>query len=207
MKRRPWDMASALLAGVVCLAVGAAPGWAKPTSHEEAAAAGNPAATAPSFRDDAHGATFRDEPVTESAIRAQDLACLAVRQGPSRCYETALDLEAGERRRTAVTARKARRTARASRCGIYEILHIWVSADYTGSGASLADRRRWANIGNGMNNRGSSFVMGDHSGHLAEEYDGVGYWYPRNTGVCAYENNLNTNGSGWNNRISSRYRN
>ena len=33
------------------------------------------------------------------------------------------------------------------------------------------------------------FVMGDHSGHLAEHYDGLGYW------------------SGWNNRISSRYRN
>jgi hypothetical protein len=29
----------------------------------------------------------------------------------------------------------------------------------------------------------------------------------RDTGVCASENDLNTNGSGWNNRISSRYRN
>ena len=82
-----------------------------------------------------------------------------------------------------------------------------MSADYTGSVASLADRERWANIGNGMNNRGSSFVMGDHSGHLAEGYDGFGHWYPGDTGVCAFENNLNTNGSGWNNRISSRYRN
>jgi hypothetical protein len=49
--------------------------------------------------------------------------------------------------------------------------------------------------------------MGDYSGHLAEYYDGTGYWYPRSTAACAVENNLNLNGSGWNNRISSRYRN
>jgi hypothetical protein len=181
--------------------------WAKPNSHREALAAGHPAATAPSFTDDAYGAVLRGQPVSEDAILARDLACLAVSDGPSRCYETAIALEAAEASTSAAAGRKRHRRAKASACGIYEILHIWVSADYTGSVASLEDRHRWANIGNGMNDRGSSFVMGDHSGHLAEHYGGLGYWYPGNTGVCAYENNLNTNGSGWNNRISSRYRN
>jgi len=188
-------------------ALGASSAWAKPTSHQEALAMGDPAATAPSFTDDAHGALFRGKKVSESTILANDLACLAVREGPSRCYASASSMEAAELSRSADSSRSRRRVARASACGIYEILHIWVSADYTGSVASLADRHRWANIGNGMNDRGSSFVMGDHSGHLAEHYGGLGYWYPGNTGVCAYENNLNTNGSGWNNRISSRYRN
>ena len=166
----------------------ASPAAAKLTSHKEALAAGDPAATAPSFDDDAHGTVFRGEPVGKDAILAHDLACLAVRTGPSRCYESAKELEAAERPYIAAASRRLRPKAHAA-CAIYDILHIWVSADYTGSVASLADRLRWANIGNGMNDRGSSFVMGDHSGHLAEHYDGLGYW------------------SGWNNRISSRYRN
>ena len=179
---------------------------AKPTSHADALAAGDPAATAPSFKDDAYGALFRGRPVDDAEVASKDLACLAVSDGPSRCYVSAKTLEAAEVPQ-ATAAKRPRPRARASACGIWEILHIWVSADYTGEVASLADRHRWANIGNGMNDRGSSFVMGDHSGHLAEHYGGQGYWYPGNTGVCAYENNLNTNGSGWNNRISSRYRN
>jgi len=185
------------------LAVGAS---AQPTSHAEAVAVGDPAATAPSFNDDAYGAVFRGRPVNDAEVASKDLACLAVSDGPSRCYVSAKALEAAEVPR-ATAAKRPRPRARASECGIWEILHIWVSADFTGEVASLADRHRWANIGNGMNDRGSSFVMGDHSGHLAEHYDGLGYWYPRDTGVCAYERNLNTNGSGWNNRISSRYRN
>lgn len=108
--------------------------------------------------------------------------------GPQSVLRVREGLEAAERPYIAAASRRLRPKAHAA-CAIYDILHIWVSADYTGSVASLADRLRWANIGNGMNDRGSSFVMGDHSGHLAEHYDGLGYW------------------SGWNNRISSRYRN
>ena len=165
----------------------ASPAAAKLTSHKEALAAGDPAATAPSFDDDAHGTVFRGEPVGKDAILAHDLACLAVRTGPSRCYESAKELEAAERPYIAAASRRLRPKAHAA-CAIYDILHIWV-------------------CGNGMNDRGSAFVMGDHSGHLAEHYDGLGYWYPGDTGVCGHEDNLNTNGSGWNNRISSRYRN
>jgi len=202
---RPLALTSAIVA--LCVAFGTGGAWAQPTSHEEAVAVGDPAASAPSFKDDAHGAVFQGKPVSEATILSRDLACLAVRGGPSRCYLSAAALEAAELPGLAVAGRRRHQTARASACGTYEILHIWVSADYTGSVANLADRQRWANIGNGMNDRGSSFVMGDHSGHLAEHYDGLGYWYPGNTGICAYENNLNTNGLRWNNRISSRYRN
>jgi hypothetical protein len=77
----------------------------------------------------------------------------------------------------------------------------------SGASGALVDRQRWANLGASINDEGSSFAMGDHSGHLAEGTGGSGYWYPGSTGICDFESNLNTNGSGWNNRISSRYRN
>ena len=140
-------------------------------------------------------------------VLSKGLACLAVRGAPSRCYESAQALEEAEVPHATAAWQRRQARPRAAACGVYEILHIWVSADYQNAVASLADRHRWANIGNGMNDRGSSFVMGDQSGHLAEHYDGIGYWYPGPTGVCDHERNLNTNGSGWNNRISSRYRN
>lgn len=195
------------IAVAACAGVAPVGASAKPTSRADALAAGDPAATAPSFKDDAKGAVFAGKPVSDAEVLAKDLACLAVQSGPSRCYSSAKALEAAEVPQATAARKGTRPRARAAACGIYEILHIWVSADYQNSVASLADRHRWANIGNGMNDRGSSFVMGDHSGHLAEHYGGVGYWYPGPTGVCDYENNLNTNGSGWNNRISSRYRN
>ena len=128
-------------------AVGA---FANPTSHAEALAAGDPAATAPSFKDDAHGAVFRGRSVDGAEVLAKNLACLAVRTGPSRCYVSAAALEAAElAQATAAIRHKRRPKARAAACGIYEILHIWVSADFMGSVASLEDRQRWANIGNG----------------------------------------------------------
>lgn len=193
---------------LLCVTAFAAGGAAaKPTSYAEALAQGNPAATAPSFDDDADGYVYQGKSVNDKTIVDKELACLAVDDGPSRCYDDARALEAAELGKRTTASKRARPKARASACGIYEILHIWSGADYTGAVASLSDRGRWANIGNSVNNEGSSFHMGDHSGHLAENYDGGGWWYPGNTGVCAYENNLNLNGSGWNNRISSRYRN
>lgn len=198
---------SAVAVALGVLALAASGAAAKPTSHAEALAQGDPAATAPSFDENADGAVYRGKPVSGKTVLDYKLACLAIDVGPSRCYDNARELEEAEVRQSATASRRSRRRARSSACGIYEILHIWTSADWTGSVASLQDRHRWANIGNGMNNEGSSFVMGDHSGHLAEGPDGLGHWYPGDTGVCAYENNLNTNGSGWNNRISSRYRN
>jgi hypothetical protein len=130
---------------VLCLTASSS---AEPRSHAEALRAGDPAATAPSFLDDAGGAVYDGEPVTEAEISSQALACLAVQHGPSRCYSTARALERGEReRRQAAASRKRRRPVAHASCAIYDILHIWVSADYTGSVASLADRQRWANIG------------------------------------------------------------
>ena len=206
---RPTSAALPALTTVLCVAAFTGTAAATPNSHAEALRQGDPAATAPSFLDDGHGAVFEGAPVSEAVINSKALACLAVAEGPSRCYPSARALERAELHSSASVSRvrPRRRPIAHAACAIWDILHIWVSADYTGSVASLEDRQRWANIGNGMNDRGSSFVMGDHSGHLAEHSDGLGYWYPGDTGVCAYENNLTTNGSGWNNRISSRYRN
>jgi hypothetical protein len=169
---------------LVCLVAGAGV-EAKPTSHVEALEQNHPAATAPSFSESADGAVYRGRPVSGQTILDEGLSCLAVDVGPNRCYDSPSELQA-----------KELGTPRAE-----------VSADYRGSSAAFADRHRWANLRDEINNRGSSFTMGDHSGHLADGYNGLNWWYPGNTGVCATENNLNTNGSGWNNRISSRYRN
>ena len=77
---QPLTLSSAVVA--LCVACGNGEAWAQPTSHEEAVAVGDPAASAPSFKDDAHGAVFRGKPVSEAAILSRDLACLAVRGGP-----------------------------------------------------------------------------------------------------------------------------
>jgi hypothetical protein len=196
----------AFLLGVLC--AGASGAWAdKPTSHAEALAQGIPAATAPSFSEDVDGARYRGKPVSGETILDEELSCLAVDVGPDRCYDSPEALQAAELRPTAKAGRRKHPTARASACGIYEILFIWTRADFTGASAAFAERGRWANLRAEVDNQGSSFHMGDHSGHLAESQNGVGHWYPGNTGVCAYALNLNTNGLGWNNRITSRYRN
>ena len=178
------------------LAAGASAAAPAPRSHSEALQRGDAAATAPSFSEDADGAVYRGQPVDGQTIIDRGLSCLAIDKGPSRCYDSPEALQAKELGPQATAS-----------CGVYEILIIWVSADYAGANAAFAERGRWANLRAEINNHGSSFVMGDHSGHLADGQDGLGFWYPGNTGVCAHENNLNTNGSGWNNRISSRYRN
>jgi hypothetical protein len=199
-------MTTVLLLGLLAIGASAAAAG-KPTSRAEALAQGNPAATAPSFDEDADGAVFRGKAVDGKTILDKQLSCLAVDVGPDRCYKDALTLQEAELDKGAHASRHRRPRARASACGIYEILIIWTGADYQGASAAFAERGRWANLRAEVDNEGSSFVMGDHSGHLAEYQNGNGYWYPGNTGVCAYENNLNLNGSGWNNRISSRYRN
>ncbi len=77
----------------------------------------------------------------------------------------------------------------------------------TGASGALQDRQRWANLGASIDNEEARSRWGDHSGHLAENQAGFGSWYPGPTGIADFETNLNRNSSGWNSRISSRYRN
>lgn len=203
--------AVAACASVVVLALIAGGAVAKPTSHAEALAQGDPAATAPSFSEDVGGAVYKGKQVSGKTILENKLACLAVDLGPDRCYSSVEAMEAAEVEPPLAGASKARGKrgprANAAVCGTVSLLVIWTGADWTGAAAGLEDRFRWANLRAEVDNEGSSFHMGDYSGHLAENQNGGGYWYPGSTIACAVEDNLNRNGSGWNNRISSRYRN
>lgn len=200
---------AALAAAFLLLLAASAGAAAKPSSHAEALAEGNPAATAPSFSEGVDGSVYKGRPVTGQSILSEGLMCLAVDRGPDRCYDSAKALQAAEvPPALAATSRKRGPRARAAvDCGIYSLLFIYNGADWTGAGAALEERFRWANLRAEVNNEGSSFLMGEYSGHLADGQDGGSYWYPGDTSACAIEDNLNRNGSGWNNRISSRYRN
>jgi hypothetical protein len=190
------------------LLVGAAGAAAQASSHAEALAEGDPAATAPSFSEGVDGSVYKGRSVTRRFIVSNALMCLGVERGPDRCYDSAYDLQMAEAPPRAAASRARGPTARAAvDCGIYSLLFIYNGADWTGAGAALEDRFRWANLRAEVNNEGSSFLMGEYSGHLADGQDGGSYWYPGDTSACAIEDNLNRNGSGWNNRISSRYRN
>lgn len=195
----------AVLLCALAMSVGGAA--AQPTSRSEALEQGDPAATAPSFSEAADGYVYNGKRVSAAMITDKRLSCLAVDRGPSRCYDDAAALQAAEVRPTATASARPRPRAHMTACGVYELLFIWTGADYAGASAAFEDHHRWANLGAAINNEGSSFHMGDASGHLADLPGGGGYWYPRDTSACAHENNLNRNGSGWNNRISSRYRN
>jgi hypothetical protein len=82
-----------------------------------------------------------------STILRNELSCLAVDDGPNRCYDSPMALRRAETAAAVVKAsRRKSRRARASACGINEILIIWVSADYSGASAAFADRHRWARI-------------------------------------------------------------
>jgi hypothetical protein len=198
-----------VVAALCLLALTAVGAGAQPLSHAQALQEGDPAATAPSFSEDADGAVYDGKPVGEKVIMGRGLSCLAVDVGPDRCYDTPAALEAAEASPRANVSRSAKgpRARAATDCGIYSLLFIYTGADYTGASAAFEERGRWANLRAEVDNEGSSFLMGEYSGHLAENQGGGGNWYPGSTAACAVENNLNRNGSGWNNRISSRYRN
>jgi hypothetical protein len=79
--------------------------------------------------------------------------------------------------------------------------------NYSGDGweLRLSSRNAWYDLTGAYNNETSAYKMGNHSGHLSENNGGGGYWCPYDTSVRARKANLN--GTGWSDRISSRYRN
>lgn len=216
--KRPFRSALLACAALLIMStVGATTAAAQLTSLADAQEQGDRSATAPVFSESADGFVYKGAPVSQETISAKALACLAVDKGPSRCYDSTDEMERAEvpvraaaaaKKRRGIKARAAYTTAYAGRdCSIRTILTIFTGASWTGAAAGFSERGRWANLGSAINNQGSSFAMGDHSGHLAEDAGGGGYWYPYDTSICAFDMNLNLNGSGWNNRISSRYRN
>jgi hypothetical protein len=130
--------------------------------------------------------------VTPETVDALNLICV---QLPTfyRCFDTTAKAEASE-----VNPLKVQ-------CpGGYSGLFTYKHAGYSGRGVSLFRTGAWYNLGPKMNNETSSFIIGDHAAHLSSQQNGVGNWYPGDTSKCANKNDLA--GTGWDNRISSRFR-
>jgi hypothetical protein len=85
---------------------------------------------------------------------------------------------------------------------------LWLYRDkqYEGDSVGLNYFGSWWDIGSNMNNQASSYRTGEGSAHLSDFAGGAGYWYPGNTGYCAYQSNIAQVYPDWNDRISSRYR-
>lgn len=91
-------------------------------------------------------------------------------------------------------------------CGRH--MEVYEHNNYAGWQLILGSRGNWYNLvqgeSNDYNDNMSSFRMGEHSGHFSEHNGGSGYWYPGATEVCSVATKMV---NGWNDRISSRYRN
>jgi hypothetical protein len=91
-------------------------------------------------------------------------------------------------------------------CGRH--MEVYEHNNFAGWQLILGSRQNWYNLVQGeyndYNDNVSSFRMGEHSGHFSEHNGGYGYRYPGSTEICAIANKLT---SGWNDRISSRWRN
>jgi hypothetical protein len=172
----------------------------KPANKEQARAMGDPAATAPVYE---HSGVYiyKGKQISADTVVKKSLHCLDdIAQ--STCFDG--EMEANDK----VKARQAKRgkaKASAECAGGYSLLFQYFYANYGGFTAQLERRGAWYNNGSPLDNETSSYRMGEHSGHMAEGYGGAGWWLPYDTSVCAHYANLN--GTGWSDRVSSRYRN
>lgn len=182
----------------------------------DAARAGDPAASAPSV-DLPEKFSYRGGTIEPTAAAAKGLVCNQDAKGV-RCFDKASDAAADagspryDRESTASAARQGYRARAASvYCSDYPQLHLFQYAQnsaciYSGNGwdLPLTGRQAWYNMGS-YSNSASAYFMGNHSGHMSDFNDGLGYWVPYATGVGDYM--LSLNGTSWSNRIDSRYRN
>jgi hypothetical protein len=96
-------------------------------------------------------------------------------------------------------------------------LSVWVDEGYQGTEKDFAARGVWRNMTDyGINDKISSFIVGNCYAHLAEDIYGGGLWYPCDTSPGAHhrEMDLDNNNGGppcsaqktnWNDRVSSTY--
>jgi hypothetical protein len=168
--------------------------------------------------------TYAYEGAEISETAAQNLVCVETAT-ENRCFANVFDAEAGmgtgspaaradgdPAAEAAITERvekgdlttaQGEGLADASEC-VYAILYTWKNPSYQVYGGSLSAFNVWANFNASNDQTTTSFITGEGSAHLAGHLDGGGYWYPGNTGYCVGQPNLQ--GTGWNNRIRSRYR-
>ncbi|MEV7417813.1 hypothetical protein [Streptomyces sp. NPDC089919] len=177
-------------AAAVALAVAAAALIAVTGTAQAAPAAGAAAVSAPGST----LARFEGGTLDMAGDWGAAKACLIARSaGTVRCFRTTAELASAEA--------KLAPTGALAACS--SPLRLYADGGFSGRVLSFWDRGYWQNLGsNGwnFNDQMSSYKVGACTSHLAEHNDGVGYWYPGNTGAWAEEGVLR---SGWNDRVSS----
>ncbi|MFL5817466.1 MAG: hypothetical protein ACJ76L_07685 [Conexibacter sp.] len=143
-------------------------------------------------------ATYNGDVVAVDKL-PEGLSCVTADDGSLSCFDS--EEQAAQATAQASIAKKRARAA-ADCLGTTLIVY---ADQYAGSAELLSARMAWYNLSY-TNNEVSSYRMGDHSGHLAENFGGNGYWYPGLTGICD-GNYIPAHYPSWDNRISSRYRN
>jgi hypothetical protein len=177
-------------------------------SKSEAAAANDPAADGASIGAPTT-AIYKGQRLAFSEIRDRTpghaLHCAGgdARTGEAtRCFDT---FEQAYGMPAASSARHKRRAHTASCAWTYQVHYQWRQWNANGETYGFQGRTYWQNLPSYMNNDTSAYRMGDHGGHLAEDTNGNGYWYPGQTGYCDAESITDVLPS-WDNRISSGWR-
>jgi hypothetical protein len=223
--RSPWKLGLRALVACV-LAIVAVPAVAAafgaPTSMLEAEAVNDPAASAGVFEiPDVY--TYQGSEISEAA--AKDLVCVETAKG-NRCFDSIFDAEAGmntdspaaqaagdpeaeaaimkQLRAGDPFASSSGSAAKAVEPCVLAILFTWKHPNYQVAGGQLALSGHWIDLNANNNNTTTSYITGELRAHLSDYSGGGGYWYPGNTGRCALKPTLRN--TGWNNRITSRYR-
>jgi len=196
MARRLLPAAAAL--GMLIAMILGASASAQPLSKAEAMKEGNPAATAP-VGSTPSVITFEGRRINEAQVVARGLACLDTATGYL-CKKNQSEFAAEEQ----AAGEEGEATPD---CAEVTFLWVYQHKQYEGASDSLAARGEWRDVPGWLNNETTSFRMGDYSGHLSDYSGGGGYWYPGDTGICAYQSNIANVYPGWNDRITSRYRN
>jgi hypothetical protein len=188
-------LATAALFALAALAPAVAS--AQPNSMAEAEATADPAASAPVVPTP-EVFTYNGEQISEATADRLELACLQT-DDEFLCKDSS-DEFGGE----ASASPNADPNAPAA-CGVVE-LWLYHDKQYGGASWGYYNYYSWANVNTAMNNATSSYRTGTASAHLADFADGGGYWFPGNTGYCAYMSNILQGYPEWNDRISSAYR-
>lgn len=172
----------------------------EPQSMAEARAMGDPAASAPT-----HPAPevriYKGEEISEATWTELGLACM---QTPSKwiCKDSVSEFQGD----SAATAGRKKGGAMASAGCATNALWLYRHKQYEGDAAGLSYFGSWWDMPATMNNAASSYRTGEGYAHLSDFGNGGGYWYPGDTGYCAYHSNIAQPYPEWNDRISSRYR-
>ncbi|MGB7157061.1 MAG: hypothetical protein WBD40_03280 [Tepidisphaeraceae bacterium] len=160
--------------------------------------------------------TYNGEQIAPAVAAEKQLSCNQEPTGTT-CFDSQAEALAagpnsGDAEIQAQSARKSRNAKRRASAALVcsandgRPLVLFENTGESGWNVNMFTRQAWGNLGHPYFLNASSYRMGGHSGHMAENANGSGFWYPGGTGIC---DNADMTGwsPSWNDRISSRYRN